>query len=104
SVPYWDTEAWDIKQWIYHVRTIFNKSAHQDGQGVSLYVHLPFCENLCTYCGCNTHITKNHKVEDPYITAVLKEWNMYQRHLGTGIPISELHFGGGTPTFFSPHQ
>lgn len=104
TVPYWDAETWDIEQWIYHVQAIFNQSAHREGQGVSLYVHLPFCENLCTYCGCNTHITKNHKVEDPYITAVLKEWSMYKQHLESPIPIGELHLGGGTPTFFSPNQ
>jgi oxygen-independent coproporphyrinogen-3 oxidase len=67
-------------------------------------VHLPFCEALCTYCGCNKKITTNHSVEEVYLQAVLKEWAMYRSILkGTPI-IRELHLGGGTPTFFSPEN
>lgn len=69
---------------------------------LSLYLHLPFCESLCTYCGCNKHITTNHQVEEPYLEAILKEWQMYTSLLGEKPTISELHLGGGTPTFFSP--
>ena len=72
--------------------------------GISLYVHLPFCENLCTYCGCNTRITKNHRVEEPYLLAVLKEWKMYREIMGGKPIIREIHLGGGTPTFFSPEN
>src|SRR5690606_6730982 len=58
-----------------------------------------------TYCGCNTRITKNHAVEDPYIADMLAEWRMYLNVFGTQKPIiRELHLGGGTPTFFSPHN
>src|SRR5690606_1969789 len=78
---------------------------HSAELGVSLYVHLPFCENLCTYCGCNTRITKNHAVEEPYIASVLSEWQLYSRLFEGRTPvISELHLGGGTPTFFSPEN
>lgn len=66
-----------------------------------MYVHLPFCESLCTYCGCNTRITKNHGVEKPYIEAVLKEWQLYLNLLKDKPVIKEIHLGGGTPTFFS---
>lgn len=104
TVPYWETETWNTEQWINHVQSTFSQSSGLNGEGISLYVHLPFCEHLCTYCGCNTHITKNHKLEDPYITAVLREWQLYKQVLGSAIPISELHLGGGTPTFFNPHQ
>jgi oxygen-independent coproporphyrinogen III oxidase len=69
---------------------------------ISIYIHLPFCENLCTYCGCNTRITKNHAVEEVYINFLLKEAAIYSSHI-TG-QVKELHFGGGTPTFFSPHN
>jgi oxygen-independent coproporphyrinogen III oxidase len=75
-------------------------SAGRD-DGVSLYIHLPFCESLCTYCGCNTRITVNHAVEEPYIEAVLGEWKMYRDLFGFRLKISEIHLGGGTPTFFS---
>ncbi|HSB92470.1 MAG TPA: oxygen-independent coproporphyrinogen III oxidase [Flavitalea sp.] len=71
-------------------------------QGISLYIHLPFCESLCTYCGCNKKITTNHSVEEDYLLAILKEWELY-RSLMPEIPVlRELHLGGGTPTFFSP--
>lgn len=69
---------------------------------LSLYIHLPFCESLCTYCGCNKHITTNHEVEDPYIQAVLKEWQLYTSLMAEKSVVQELHLGGGTPTFFSP--
>ena len=98
TVPYWETELWDQEQWFNTVRTSYNESSKD---GISLYIHLPFCENLCTYCGCTTRITKNHKVEEPYISAVLKEWEMYCGMLNTKPVISEIHLGGGTPTFFS---
>ncbi|MDB5014078.1 MAG: oxygen-independent coproporphyrinogen oxidase, partial [Daejeonella sp.] len=78
--------------------------AESKNSGISLYIHLPFCENLCTYCGCNTRITKNHQVELPYIEAVLKEWNMYTKQLNCKPRIREIHLGGGTPTFFSPEN
>src|SRR5690606_13847540 len=102
TMPYWDPQTWSPDAWIEHVRTQFNASS---GQGISLYVHLPFCESLCTYCGCNTRITKNHGVEAPYIDAVLNEWQLYRSRLGVReVPIRELHLGGGTPTFFAPEQ
>jgi oxygen-independent coproporphyrinogen-3 oxidase len=70
--------------------------------GISLYVHLPYCESLCTYCDCNTRITKNHVVEQPYIQTVLKEWGMYKQLLKGQPMIREIHLGGGTPTFLAP--
>ncbi|WP_353196888.1 oxygen-independent coproporphyrinogen III oxidase [Parapedobacter defluvii] len=102
TVPYWDQQTWSPDTWVEHVRGQFNVSSEQ---GVSLYVHLPFCESLCTYCGCNTRITRNHRVETPYIDTLLAEWKLYRDFLGSsGIPIRELHLGGGTPTFFAPPQ
>ncbi|WP_353126364.1 oxygen-independent coproporphyrinogen III oxidase [Parapedobacter pyrenivorans] len=102
TVPCWDGQGWNSDNWNHHVRSRFAVSS---SQGISLYIHLPFCESLCTYCGCNTRITKNHGVEEPYIDTVLAEWKLYRNCLGVGeIPIAELHLGGGTPTFFSPHQ
>lgn len=102
TVPCWEAEAWDADQWVQHVRSRF---AAFPSDGISLYVHLPFCESLCTYCGCNTRITKNHGVEASYIDAVLAEWELYRGHLEVDtVPISEIHLGGGTPTFFSPYQ
>jgi oxygen-independent coproporphyrinogen-3 oxidase len=102
TVPYWDSSTFTPQAWAGTVINTFNDSA--DNEGISLYIHLPFCESLCTYCGCNTRITKNHKVEVPYIKAVLQEWQMYVNILGKKPTIKELHLGGGTPTFFSPEN
>ena len=102
TVPYWNKEPFDKQLWAKHVRSAFEVSNKKDG--ISVYIHLPFCENLCTYCGCNTRITKNHAVEQPYIEALLIEWAMYC-HMFTDRPIlREIHLGGGTPTFFSPEN
>ena len=100
TVPYWDTDNFDTEKWVSSVSEVFKLSNSSDG--ISLYIHLPFCESLCTYCGCNTRITKNHTVELPYIEAVLKEWQLYLELLSEKPVIRELHLGGGTPTFFNP--
>lgn len=99
TVPYWDTQKPDISNWCLHVKNTFDK--YNAAEGISLYIHLPYCESLCTYCGCNTRITINHTVEEPYINAVLKEWNLYKGILKDSPVIKEIHLGGGTPTFFS---
>ena len=99
TVPYWNTDVPDISQWKESVKFSFDQS--NSGNGISLYVHLPFCESLCTYCGCNTRITRNHQVEDPYIQAVLKEWALYREVFADKPKIREIHLGGGTPTFFA---
>lgn len=102
TVPYWDTSVLSPTKWQQIVRRAFEETNEE--KGISLYIHLPFCESLCTYCGCNKRITKNHKVEDPYIKAVLEEWRMYRDILGKKPILRELHLGGGTPTFFSPEN
>lgn len=99
TMPYWDTNAFNLPGWINSIQWAFTECNNTDG--ISLYVHLPFCEDLCTYCGCNTRITKNHGVETPYIEALLKEWGMYCKIIDSRPVIREIHLGGGTPTFFS---
>lgn len=99
TVPYWDNNLFNVDAWSMSVKRSFVESNKTDG--LSLYIHLPFCESLCTYCGCNTRITKNHQVESPYIQAVLKEWAMYRAIICETPVIREIHLGGGTPTFFS---
>lgn len=99
TVPYWDSTGFSTETWEEHVKNAFR--LHNPKDGLSLYLHLPFCEKLCTYCGCNKRITRNHGVESPYIAALLQEWGMYRAIFGGTPRISELHLGGGTPTFFS---
>jgi oxygen-independent coproporphyrinogen-3 oxidase len=73
---------------------------------LSLYVHVPFCESLCTYCGCNTVITKNHGRDRAYVDLLLAELDLYVRALPalSGRPLRQLHIGGGTPTFLAPED
>ncbi len=101
TVPNWDN-AIDQKSWSLLVQEEFNLTNHKEG--ISLYIHLPFCESLCTYCGCNTRITVNHEVEQPYIKALLKEFDLYLAIFGSKPRLAELHLGGGTPTFFHHNQ
>ena len=100
TVPYWNQESFSLKRWKASLQKSFNESNSKEG--ISLYIHLPFCESMCTFCGCNKRITKRHDVELPYISAVLKEWNLYLELFDEKPKIKELHLGGGTPTFFSP--
>jgi oxygen-independent coproporphyrinogen III oxidase len=94
-VPFWQN-APDETEWIAHL-----KSAYNDEKGIDLYVHVPFCEKLCYYCGCNRTITKNHNVEEDFVELLLCEWDLYCEKLGFIPRVNSLHFGGGTPTFLS---
>ena len=98
TVPYWDRDSFSVGGW----KKSITKS--QTEKGISLYIHLPFCESMCTFCGCTKRITKNHLVEKPYIQALLKELAMYREILGHRPVIQQLHLGGGTPTFFTPEN
>lgn len=100
TVPYWEAETLTLELWKQSVRDTF---VNENGE-LCIYAHLPFCENLCTFCACNKRITKNHSVEDKYIQTVLKEWKLYREILRTQPTIREIHLGGGTPTFFSPEN
>jgi len=98
TVPNWKTENFDKESYLKRMEEGF---AEANKEGISVYIHLPYCESLCTYCGCNTRITINHAVEEPYINAVLKEWSLLSSHFTETPKIREIHLGGGTPTFFS---
>jgi oxygen-independent coproporphyrinogen-3 oxidase len=98
TVPYWsETPSEEI--WLSHLKETLAPSQ----ASWSLYVHIPFCETLCTFCGCNTIITKDHKKETPYLEELLKEWNFYLNQVPDlkERPLQNIHLGGGTPTFFS---
>ncbi|MCM2303016.1 MAG: oxygen-independent coproporphyrinogen III oxidase [Flavobacteriaceae bacterium] len=99
TVPFWDTAGIAMEDWKKTVIKSFNES--NDNEGISLYIHLPYCESLCTFCACHKRITKQHSVEDPYIDTLLKEWDLYCDLFDKKPKIREIHLGGGTPTFFS---
>lgn len=102
TVPYWDNESFTSELWQQSVLQTFEET--NDSEGISVYIHLPFCEQLCTFCACHKRITKKHSVETPYLKSVLKEWDLYVKLFGRTPKIKELHLGGGTPTFFSPEN
>ena len=68
---------------------------------LSIYVHIPFCESLCYYCACNKIITKHHEKAAPYLRYLTQELELYTQVMGTGQSVSQLHLGGGTPTFLN---
>lgn len=98
TVPYWN-DRMDMEQWKRQFAERFGKQNAVDG--LSLYIHLPFCESLCTYCGCNKKITTNHEVEEEYVLVIQEEWQLYRKLMTQTPVIREIHLGGGTPTFFS---
>ncbi|MCC9044064.1 oxygen-independent coproporphyrinogen III oxidase [Myroides sp. M-43] len=100
TVPYWEETSFSRDKWVDSLKKSFLESNQKEG--ISIYIHLPFCESLCTFCGCHKRITKRHEVESPYIDALLKEWDLYCALFDEKPIIKEIHLGGGTPTFFSP--
>lgn len=98
-VPSWQ-ETPSASRWF----DALNDALAADPASLALYVHLPFCETLCTFCGCNTVITQNHGRSAPYVATVLAELETYLRQVPmlAARPVSQLHLGGGTPTFMPP--
>lgn len=103
-ILYWDTEP-TVGRWLESTRESL-RLAERGATGAAIYVHVPFCQSLCTYCGCNSRITRSTSIGKAYVRTVLKEWELYRQQLGRSapIPLSELHLGGGTPTFLSPGE
>ncbi|MDP3308892.1 MAG: oxygen-independent coproporphyrinogen III oxidase, partial [Methylotenera sp.] len=71
---------------------------------LSIYVHIPFCESLCFFCACNKIVTKHHERSVEYLRYLNREIDLHIEHLGAGQTISQLHLGGGSPTFFSDDE
>ena len=91
-VPYW-RGAPPKEEWIKNI----TKYQQQDG-GIDLYIHIPYCQQLCWYCGCHRHIKKDQKYDDAYVELILQEWNLYLNFI-KNLKIKSLHFGGGTPNY-----
>ena len=81
-----------------------NRTLRQPGQPVTVYVHIPFCESICHYCACNRIGTRDHARAEAYLHTLKQEIALYAAHLHQDVRISQLHLGGGTPTFFSDDQ
>ena len=101
TVPYWEMGAFHQKEWF---EVLNHQMGQQGSDEIALYIHLPFCDSLCTYCGCTKQVTLQHEREEPYIDALLAEWQIYLQNLTRKPKIKEIHLGGGTPTFFQIDQ
>lgn len=71
---------------------------------LALYFHMPFCTSLCWYCGCNVKISRDKSVLGPYLQALETELELVSEYLASGREVSQMHWGGGTPTYLSPEQ
>ncbi len=101
TVPYW-SDSPTTDEWIASLKAAFTKP----DVSWSLYLHIPFCETLCTFCGCNTTITKNREREAPYVSELIREFEIYKELVPALVesPLRQLHLGGGTPTFLSAQE
>lgn len=96
-VPFW-SETPTQQKWIEHI-----KKTYKPRQGIDIYMHIPYCEKLCWYCGCFRTISKDKSKGDVYSEYLIKEWEIYLKELkDLEIKVHSIHFGGGTPTFLKP--
>jgi len=92
-------ENFKAKEFLQHAEL-----SNQRGGPLSLYFHLPFCDTVCFYCACNKIITKNRDHAAPYLENIYKELALKAALIDTNRPVTQLHWGGGTPTFISEQQ
>lgn len=102
-ILYWDSEP-SSEEWIRSVAASLTSTSEE--AGAAIYIHIPFCRSLCTYCGCNSRITCNQTIGAKYVDTLLQEWDSYRRELQLPRPmrVAEMHLGGGTPTFLSASE
>jgi oxygen-independent coproporphyrinogen-3 oxidase len=101
TVPFWSDPP-TTEEWLGSLR----QAASDPALTWALYIHIPFCESLCTYCGCNNLITQDHRREGTYTALIHQEWQRYREAVPELFDrgLRQLHLGGGTPTFFSPES
>lgn len=99
TAPQW-SEAHQVADY----RQTLSAAAAREKDEMALYLHVPFCESLCYYCGCNIQITRNHDRSGPYLDALTAEITEVGRALRGKRPLSQVSWGGGTPTFLSPEE
>src|SRR5262249_32016307 len=99
TAPEW-SDSFDAEDWL----TAINETGGNQAP-LSLYVHLPFCQPLCLFCGCNVVISKKHEeISDPYLNRLKKEIDWLGARVGPERRVAQLHWGGGTPTYLSAEQ
>ena len=96
---------WDDRFGPQEFQEAINRSNHTPNPApLSLYVHIPFCQSLCLYCGCNVVISKKHEVANPYLDHLYKEIESLIAEVDSARKVEQLHWGGGTPTYLSASQ
>jgi oxygen-independent coproporphyrinogen-3 oxidase len=98
TVPSW--KGINEDQWFEH----FQKALSGDKPSISIYIHVPFCETLCAFCGCTKMITKNRGYADEYLEAVHREFSFFETMIPEGTEVSEIHLGGGSPSWLAPAE
>jgi oxygen-independent coproporphyrinogen-3 oxidase len=87
-----------------HAQSIWRAATESPDEPLSIYVHLPFCHSLCTFCGCNVIVSKDRSRPDQYIDLLFREMDLVASLLGQRRTLSQIHWGGGTPTFLTEAQ
>jgi len=100
TAPYFH-EKIGQKEFISHLE---DDDSSIDNKDLSLYFHLPFCDTLCYFCGCNMMVTRSQERIDEYIDHLEKEIRLFKEHISPRRKVIQLHWGGGTPTHLSPDQ
>lgn len=98
ALPFWNRLVCPVV-WTKEVATHYRKVG-----SVDLYIHIPYCESLCWYCGCHRKISKNKNLGTAYTDLLIREWGLYQEFMGPSIKVGSIHLGGGTPTFLRPED
>lgn len=86
-----------------YIKAVDESNKHQP-KSISLYLHIPFCSQLCFYCGCTTMISRNNNLYEEYIEALIKEIELIAAHIDKSRPVKQIHWGGGTPNALSADQ
>lgn len=81
-----------------------NRENEKNKRALSVYVHIPFCNDVCYYCGCNKIVMRDHDRATGYLDVIAKEADLVKQHLTGDTEIEQLHFGGGTPTFLTNEE
>ena len=102
TVMHWERSPTQ-SQWFEHLAAALERdTAHA---GCSLYIHIPFCQTLCTFCGCNMRLARNHALAAPYVTSLLQEFSLWRSQLGRPrLALGEIYLGGGTPTYLPAEE
>lgn len=103
SVPVW-RDDFDHQAYAQRLGKLAHEAALGQASDLSLYVHLPFCQQRCLYCGCNVVISRKPEITQPYLAALEQEIAMVAERTRPAKRVTQMHWGGGTPTYLAPAE